>query len=573
MADASTSPAQDKQQQAAPAAPAAAQPPAAAAPAAAEGEELNPDGTPLSENQKKKRAAKAEKERIKAEKAAKLAAEKAAREAADVDFASQNYGKLPLNMSQERTGRKRTAIADISEERDGESILLSARIQTSRSPSAKLVFLTLRQGVDCVQATLAQAPEKVSRQMTKWAAGLAAETIVLVEGTIVKAPKPIESATITVRNAEIKISKIHSTSDIAFEQLPFGVDDATRSDLEIQASQETDRPLPPIALDTRLDNRVLELRTTTNQAIFRLTHGVCKLFREYLDNLDFVEIHTPKLQGAATESGSSVFKVGYFKGNAFLAQSPQLAKQMAIAADFGRVYEIGPIFRAEDSNTHRHMTEFTGLDLEMAFEEHYHEVVDVLDGLFTFIFRELPKRYRKEIDAVKKQFPCDEFLLPEKTVRLEYKEAVAMLREAGKEIGDLDDLSTELERTLGALVREKYHTDFFMLDKFPLAVRPFYTMPDPTDGNYSNSYDFFMRGQEILSGAQRIHDAAFLEKRMEAFGIPVESMKHYVEAFRLGAPPHAGGGIGLERVVMFYLGLGNIRRASMFPRDPKRLEP
>ncbi len=185
---------------------------------------------------------------------------------------------------------------------------------------------------------------------------------------------------------------------------------------------------------------------------------------------------------------------------------------MAIAADFGRVYEIGPVFRAEDSNTHRHMTEFTGLDLEMAFDEHYHEVVDVLDGLFTFIFRELPKRYRKEIDAVKRQYPCDEFLLPEKTVRLQYKDAIALLREAGKEVGDLEDLSTEMERTLGGLVREKYQTDFFMLDKFPLEIRPFYTMPDPADGKYSNSYDFFMRGQEILSGAQRVHDASFLEK-------------------------------------------------------------
>ncbi|KAJ1596834.1 hypothetical protein NDA11_002251 [Ustilago hordei] len=550
------------------------QPSAAPAPAAADGaEELNPDGTPLSDNQKKKRAAKAEKERIKAEKATKLAAEKAAREAADLDFASQNYGKLPLNMSQERSGRKYTKISEISPERDGEQILLTARVQTSRAPSAKLVFLTFRQGVDCVQATLAQAPEKVSRQMTKWAAGLAAETIVLVQGTIVKTPKPVESNTVTVKEAEIKISKIHSTSEIAFEQLPFGVDDATRSEVEIQASQQTDRPLPPIALDTRLDNRVLDLRTTTNQAIFRLTHGVCKLFREYLDNLDFVEIHTPKLQGAATESGSSVFKVSYFKGQAFLAQSPQLAKQMAIAADFGRVYEIGPVFRAEDSNTHRHMTEFTGLDLEMSFDEHYHEVVDILDGLFTFIFRELPKRYRKEIDAVKRQYPCEEFLLPEKTVRLQYKDAIALLREAGKEIGDTEDLSTEMERFLGGLVREKYKTDFYMLDKFPLEIRPFYTMPDPADPKYSNSYDFFMRGQEILSGAQRVHDAAFLEKRMAEFGIPVESMKHYVEAFRLGCPPHAGGGIGLERVVMFYLGLGNIRRASMFPRDPKRLDP
>lgn len=288
---------------------------------------------------------------------------------------------------------------------------------------------------------MAQVPEKVSKQMLKWAGSVVPESIVLVEGTITKAPKPIESATITVKDAEIKVSKMHVLCEVKLDgQLPFFVDDATRSEVEIQASQQTERPLPPIALDTRLDNRVLELRTPTNQAIFRLTHGVCTLFREYLDARRFVEIHTPKLQGAATESGSSVFKVGYFKGDAYLAQSPQLAKQMAIAADFERVYEIGPIFRAEDSNTHRHMTEFTGLDLEVAFEEHYHEVVDLMDGLFTHIFSELPCRFAKEIETVRRQYPCDEFLLPEKTVKLTYKDAIALLRENGSDIGDFDDM-------------------------------------------------------------------------------------------------------------------------------------
>ena len=170
-----------------------------------------------------------------------------------------------------------------------------------------------------------------------------------VEGTISRVPKPVESPSVTVKEAEVKVSKLHVLVPVTWEgQLPFYVDDATRSDAEIEASQNTPRPLPPIALDTRLDNRVLDLRTPTNQAIFRLTHGVGRLFREFLENNQFIEIHTPKLQGAATESGASVFKVGYFKGEAFLAQSPQLAKQMAIAADFGRVYEIGPVFRAED---------------------------------------------------------------------------------------------------------------------------------------------------------------------------------------------------------------------------------
>ncbi|KAK0534517.1 aspartate--tRNA ligase dps1 [Tilletia horrida] len=555
---------------------AAPAPPAAEVPAAAPtgDEELNADGTPLSDKQKRKRAEKAEKERKKAETAARLAAEKAAREAAEVDFATQYYGVLPLNQSQERTGRKRTKISEINAARDGEEVFFQARVQTSRSPSAKLVFITLRQTFDCIQATLAQAPEKVSKQMVKWTAGLSPETIVLVQGTITKVPKPIESAAISVKDAEIKISQIHVLSEVKVDgQLPFYVDDATRSEQEIEASQSTERPLPSIALETRLDNRVLELRTTTNQAIFRIQHGVCRLFREFLDNLDFIEIHSPKLQGAATESGASVFKVDYFKGAAFLAQSPQLAKQMCVSADYGRVYEIGPVFRAEDSNTHRHMTEFTGLDLEMAFDEHYHEVVDVLADLFTFIFTELPKRYRREIDVIKKQFPVEDFLIPEKPVKLDYKEGIALLREAGVEIGDYDDINTEQERKLGGIIREKYKTDFYMLDKFPTEIRPFYTMPDPKEPKYSNSYDFFMRGQEILSGAQRIHDPTFLETRMKEMGVAPESMKGYVDAFRLGAPPHAGGGIGLERVVMFYLGLGNIRRACMFPRDPKRLEP
>lgn len=445
---------------------------------------------------------------------------------------------------------------------------------SSPSFSGKFVFLTLRHAFSCVQAVLAQTPEKVSKQMTKWASQLPSETIVQVQGTVSKVAKPIESNTVTNKDAEVKISKIFVVSKVApSAPQPFYVDDATRSDAEIEASQKTDRPMPGIPIDLRLDNRILDLRTTTNQAIFRLQHGISKLFREYLENLNFVELHTPKLQGAATESGASVFKVSYFKGAAFLAQSPQLAKQMAIAADFGRVYEIGPVFRAEDSNTPRHMTEFTGLDLEMAFEEHYHEVLELLGNLFLFIFRELPKRYAREIATVRKQFPSDDFLVPDEVVKLEFPEAISLLRGAGQEIGDYDDMSTEQERVLGRLVREKYNTDFFMLDKFPMAIRPFYTMPDPKNPNYSNSYDFFMRGQEIMSGAQRVHDADLLVKQMAKVNIPEEAMKEYVEGFRMGCPPHAGGGIGLERVLMFYLGLGNIRRASMFPRDPKRLAP
>ncbi|CAG8740915.1 7295_t:CDS:2, partial [Racocetra persica] len=299
--------------------------------------------------------------------------------------------------------------------------------------------------------------------------------------------------------------------------------------------------------------------TTANHGIFRIQSGVCQLFREFLLSKSFIEIHTPKILGASSEGGANVFEIKYFKGNAYLAQSPQLYKQMCICCDFERVFEIAPVFRAEDSNTHRHMTEFVGLDLEMAFEEHYHEVLDILDELFVFIFDGLKTRFASEIETVKRQYPSANFEYLPKTLRLDFKEAVQLLRDH--------------EKLLGKLVKEKYNTDFYMLDKYPLVVRPFYTMPDPNDQNYSNSYDFFMRGQEILSGAQRVHDPTLLEERAKAHGINLRSIQPYVDSFKRGAPPHAGGGIGLERVVMLYLNLDDIRRCSLFPRDPKRLEP
>lgn len=386
-----------------------------------------------------------------------------------------------------------------------------------------------------------------------------------------KSPEPINSA--TVQDVELHLTQLHLISGLD-TKLPFTVEDANRPDQAQQADEDVE--YKRVLLDTRLNNRVVDLRTQTNQAVFKLQAGIGSLFREFLEGQGFIEIHSPKLQGTATESGASVFEVSYFKGKAFLAQSPQLAKQMAIAADFERVYEIGPVFRAENSNTHRHMTEFIGLDLEMAIEEHYHEVMELLDGLFLHMFRGLRQKYAKEIDTVRKQFPADEFKWhegPEGTLKFSFKEAVDLLVEDGVPREKLDDIDTENEKRLGRIVRAKYDTDYYIIDKFPMALRPFYTMPDPEDPTVSNSYDFFMRGEEILSGAQRVHDATLLAEQMRQKGIEPESMKPYLQAFQLGCPPHGGGGIGLERVLMLFLELNNIRRASLFPRDPKRLEP
>ena len=535
---------------------------------------LGPDGQPLSKKALKKLAKEKEKAQKKAEREAQLAKEKAEKEAqAANDPAKENYGKLPLINSSFKTGKARTQFSDLSAANDGDEVVFRARVHKTRQQGATMLFLTLRQQTDVIQTLVRSNKEvdanAISKQMVKWSSSINLESIVLVHGTVKKVDELIKSA--TVQDVEVHVHKIFTIQETP-EQLPLLIEDASRSDAEAEALL-----LPVVNLDTRLDARVIDLRTPTNQAIFKIQSGVCQLFREFLSSKGFTEIHTPKIIAAASEGGSNVFAINYFKGNAYLAQSPQLYKQQLIAADFEKVFEVAPVFRAENSNTHRHMTEFIGLDLEMAFEEHYDEVLEVLAQLFVFIFSELKTRFGKEIATVRNQFPVEEFKVPEdgKMIKLHFKEGIAMLRAAGKEVDDFEDLSTENEKLLGKLVREKYDTDFFILDKFPLAIRPFYTMPDPEDPRYSNSYDFFMRGEEILSGAQRIHDPVFLSERMKAHEVDptVPGLAEYVDAFSYGCPPHAGGGIGLERVVMFFLDLKNIRRASLFPRDPRRLKP
>jgi aspartyl/asparaginyl-tRNA synthetase len=272
---------------------------------------------------------------------------------------------------------------------------------------------------------------------------------------------------------------------------------------------------------------------------------------------------------------------------------------MAISADLGRVFEIGPVFRAEKSFTRsvqatfclcflvllivvswscrvirrRHLCEFTGLDMEMAIQSHYSETLQVLHRLFRHIFEGLETRFAKELSIVRAQYPSAPVRFTDTPLVLHWPEAIAILREAGHEVGDYDDLSTATELALGELVKQKYQADFYMVDQYPAAIRPFYTMQNLSNPLYSNSYDLFLRGQEICSGAQRCHDADMLERRIQDKGMDIGSLKSYVDSFRHGIYPHAGAGIGLDRVVFLYLGLDNVRKASMFPRDPNRCSP
>lgn len=285
-----------------------------------------------------------------------------------------------------------------------------------------------------------------------------------------------------------------------------------------------------------------------------------------------------------------------------MAQSPQLYKQMALMADLERVFEVGPVFRAENSYTHRHMTEFTGLDLEMTFNEHYSEVLDVLDRTFNAVFDGLNQKFAAELETVRAQHPFENLRYRYPCLRLTYPEAMELLRTKGSELlqskcdaasdeaerakleervkdvashGDLVDIGTEDEKLLGEVIANVHQQDFYIIDKFPAHVRPFYTMPDPQNPELSNSYDIFIRGEEVTSGAQRIHDPQMLLEQAAAKDPPVDlsPIQSYVDSFKYGAFPHAGGGVGLERVVMLFCGLPNIRKTSLFPRDPKRLSP
>lgn len=479
------------------------------------------------------------------------------------------FGVLSVDDSEDRTmdDAERVRLAGLSTERDvGRDVFFQCRVHAIRRMGAHLVFVVLRQQVTTVQGVLKEERGLVSEAFVRWAEHIPTECVVLVRGTLQRPDSPVQAT--TFHDMEISLREIHVVATLT-KDLPFSVHqaDAPRRD-------EDDRT---IADRTLLAHRLLDLRTPTAQSIFRINSGICNLFRSYLDQRGFIEIHTPKLQGGATESGSSVFKLNYFDREAFLAQSPQLAKQMCISADFERVYEIGPVFRAEDSNTHRHLTEYTGLDLEMAFDNDYHETMGIIDGMLKHVFEGVYGRYGKELEAIERSFPHEKLLWLDETPVLRFTDAIRMLRESGwtDEDGnppdEYEDMGTRDEIRLGELMREKYKTDYYILDKFPTSARPFYTMVDGDDERVTNSFDIFVRGQEITTGGQRIHDAETLERKMLKAGMQTQSMEDYLDGFRYGVPPHAGCGIGLERIVMLLLNLGNIRFASLFPRDPKSL--
>ncbi|MCJ1280322.1 hypothetical protein MMC21_008149 [Puttea exsequens] len=532
---------------------------------------------------------KAQKEKEKAEKKAKKAQVQQG-ESSQVpihDTASQLYGgKVSQNAPE--TGTFLNVLYDIEKEAESSTITFIAQVQSSRKPSAKLAFLVLGQYEHTIQAVAAEGGgQGISRQMVKWCAGISNQSIVRVTATVFKPKDPVISCSIS--KLEAHILSIYMISEAA-QPLPVQPKDCNQPPLRDEEEPEQEeagkegKDLANVSLKARLDNRVLSMRPPSQVAIMKINEAVYDLFGEFMKGRGFTYMVSPSFAGAATEGGAGVFEVKYFDTKAYLTQSPQFYKQIAIAGGAGPVYLVGPVFRAENSNTKRHLTEFTGLDFELPIHEHYHEVLTLGEELITFLIRSLQTRpaytYWTSILRAAGYTEAGNFQLPPAgtaAVRISFAEAKTLLSESGYDIGPDPhaDIDTAQEKALGDLILHKHSTHFFSIDKYPRSLRPFYTASSPTDPTLTNSYDFFMRGQEIMSGAQRIHDHGELCANMARLGLDPggEGFRDYTEAFRYGCVPHGGGGVGLNRVVQFYLGLNNVREATLFPRDPARLAP
>ncbi|CAK9118648.1 unnamed protein product [Durusdinium trenchii] len=392
----------------------------------------------------------------------------------------------------------------------GAEVWIRARVATIRV-KGKSTFVVLRQNsLHTVQACKFKEKEdggESAAAVARFFKSISLESIVDVCGVLAEA----NVSSCTQNNVELQIRRVFCVSHAA-QQLPFLLADAQRSEEEILASQGSKRPFVRVLPDLRLDSRWLDLRVPAHNAILRIQSAVCRSFRESLSQRGFVEIHSPKLISGESEGGAEVFRVDYFGSKASLAQSPQLYKQMAMSADLPGAFEVGPVFRAENSNTARHLCEFTGLDFEMPIRWHYEEVIKVIHETLSTIFHRLEEEQQEELTIIRKMYPSEAPRFLEEPCVLHWEEAMELLSSNGAHREDImEDLSTGEEKMLGNLVREKYGTDLFFLDQYPSAVRPFYTMPSHDRPEFSNSYDVIFCGQEIGSGAQRCHDPQLLE--------------------------------------------------------------
>lgn len=381
------------------------------------------------------------------------------------------------------------------------------------------------------------------------------------------------------RDAELfeVASKLGVGSAICFEGVP-AHEQRSKRGIEYQVSrieiygQPVD-PLPvdisgkvPSLLDTRIKYRWLLARNPIEKAIFKVRANLLKAAREFFEKNNFIEVQTPKLVAAGAEGGATLFKVQYFEREAYLSQSPQLYKQMLICS-FERVYEITPYFRAEKFNTVRHLNESWGIDAEQGFISGVEDVMSTLENLIVYIIDYIRTNSKEELETLGVELP--KIALPFR--RLKFVEAVDILRSEGVEVSEKEDLSDYAERKLGEVLSEK-RVDLYFIVGFPWQSTPFYYMRED-DGVYTRKFDLDFRGLEIASGGQREHRYDRLVEAIKEKGMNPADFEFYLEAFKYGMPAHGGFGLGVERLMMKILNLGNIREAIMFVRDRSRLVP
>ena len=322
------------------------------------------------------------------------------------------------------------------------------------------------------------------------------------------------------------------------------------------------------SLEAKLDRRSLSLRNIRERARFRIQEGIVRGFRDFLYEQGFTEIHTPKIGAKSAEGGANMFRLSYFHRPAVLQQSPQLYKQMMVGV-FDRVFETGPVFRAEKHNTRRHLNEYTSLDFEMGYIHSFLDICAMETGFLQYTMNLLEKEYSKELKLLNITLPD-----VEKIPYVRFDEAKRLVSEKyNRKIRNPFDLEPEEEELIGKYFKEEYNADFVFVTHYPSKKRPFYAMDDPEDIRYTLSFDLLYHGLEITTGGQRIHDLSMLEEKIQGKGMTEEGLEQYLDAFRFGMPPHGGLGIGLERLTMQLLGEDNVREACLFPRDMSRLEP
>ncbi|MFC7176110.1 aspartate--tRNA(Asn) ligase [Halosegnis marinus] len=368
-------------------------------------------------------------------------------------------------------------------------------------------------------------------------------------------------------------SVVRVVGDVKEEpRAPTGVE-VVPTEIEVVAEAETQLPLDPSGkvdaeLPTRLDNRTLDLRREEAKAVFEIRAEVLRAVREAFRDFAATEINTPKIVATGTEGGTELFPITYFGEEAFMNQSPQLFKQLMVGSGLERVFEIGPIFRAEEHNTPRHLNEATSIDFESAFFDHT-EAMDVCEAVVKAAYEAVAENCERELEALGLE---EEFEVPDgEFPRLTYEEAIERINATGELDEQLvwgDDLPTEGEHALGQDVGEHY----FITD-WPSEIKPFYIKDHDDDETLSTGFDMMHPRMELVSGGQREHRYDRLIEGFEQQGLPAHEFEYYTKMFKYGMPPHAGWGLGGERLVMTMLGLGNIREAVLFPRDRQRLSP